>query len=389
MNEQYDVIVIGGGVAGLSTAANITEGKVLVLEKERIKTKEKRHLRFTFLNSMARFGLSNCICARYNVLSLRSLSGSTFDFEFDDFEMSLLDLGKINSTLKKHIEKTQEVRERTEVFDITQSNHGLEVEISRDNKRETISTKYLVDASGNSFFTRRKFNLDFSDFLCACLAATFKGGYIGESQVLTFILPTSQFQFGGWLFPFDTNNYEFGVADGWRKIISSPINKLHRLYGDIQKHPALNDIIQDSKKQEWDTGIVPVGISYPLVFNRICYVGDTVGQATPWYIEGVRPILETSIMCAQAINASLKRNDKSLLSTYQKRWDSIYGEVFQTYNYKTKWTKNTKEWEMTSVQHTVSEFKRDKTHLLDLLRYDKMSEKGQNYLRTITAQFSQ
>jgi len=34
MSEHYDVIVIGGGVAGLSTAGNITEGSVLLLEKE-------------------------------------------------------------------------------------------------------------------------------------------------------------------------------------------------------------------------------------------------------------------------------------------------------------------------------------------------------------------
>jgi len=164
MGEQYDVIVIGGGVAGLSTAANITEGSVLLLEKDKIKTQEKGYLRFTFLNSMERFALSNCIVAKYNVLSFRSTTGSKFDFQFDDFEILLLDLGKTHSVLKKHVEKMQEIRERMEIIDVKQNNHKIEVEISKDNNIENISAKYLVDASGYRFFIRKKFNLKMPRF---------------------------------------------------------------------------------------------------------------------------------------------------------------------------------------------------------------------------------
>ena len=62
---------------------------------------EKRYTRFSFLNSMDRFGLSDSILRKYDVLSYISTTGSRFDFHFDSNELIVLDLGKIHKTLKK------------------------------------------------------------------------------------------------------------------------------------------------------------------------------------------------------------------------------------------------------------------------------------------------
>lgn len=388
MSEQYDVIVIGAGIAGLSTAANITEGNVLIIEKDKIITQERRYLRSTFLKSMDRFALSNCILTKYNVLSFRSITGSKFDFHFDDFEILLLDLGRINGTLKKHIEKMQEIKEEVEVVDVKQDNHKIEVVISENNNIETIHAKYLVDASGNSFFTRKKFNLRSFHLLCTCLGATFKNGYKGEPNVITIILPTAQFKCGGWIYPFDTKDYSFGIADILEDV-GAPATILNEQFKQVQKHPLLEEIIQNGFEQNWDIGIIPVGSSHPLVFGRICYIGDVVGQATPWFIDGVRPILESSIMCANAINLALKQDDKSSLNIYQTNWGSTYGEVYNDYNHWEKWTKPVGALEETSVRHMLNEFKNGQTHLLDHLRYYDMSESGRDYLRNLRPQFCQ
>jgi len=386
MSDQYDVIVIGGGIAGLATAANITDGKVLLLEKDRIRTQEGRYLRFIYLNSIDRFGLSNCILTKYNVLSLRSTTGSKFDFHFDDHEMLLLDLGKIHSTLKKHIEKNHEIREKIQIRDVKQNNQKIEVEISRNNDVTRIYTKYLVDASGNQFFTRKKFHLECPDLLSACLSAPFKGGYIGDLKTITFIIPTSQFKSGGWLYPFNNRDYTLGIAQTVDNTDTSPIF-LKGILTQLQNHPIFEDVLQEGNRQEWDVGIIPVGISYPLVFSRICYVGDVVGQANPWDMNGIRPTLECSIICADAINLALKQDDKSLLENYHNNWNSTYGPEYNNYDHWGKWTKTTEAWESTSMKHMLDDLKHGQDHLLNRLRYYNMSESRYNYLKNLRSHY--
>jgi flavin-dependent dehydrogenase len=385
MSERYDVIVIGGGVAGLSTAANITEGNVLLIEKDRIKTQEKGYLRFSFQNSMDRFGLSNCVLTRYNVLSFRSITGSKFDFHFEDHEMVLLDLGKIHSTLKSHIEKKHGFREKIEIVDVKQNNQKVEVEISENNDIKTIYAKYLVDASGNEFFTRKKFNLKCSDLFCTCFGAMFENGYTGEINVLTLILPSTNFKCGGWIYPLD-NDYSFGIADALRNMVSPDV-ALSEQFNKVQKDPTFRNIIQGGIRQDWDMGVIPLGISNPLVFGRICYIGDVVGQANPWNALGIRPILELSIMCANAINLALKQDDKTLLENYQNNWDSTYGEVYSNYNHWGKWSKSTKAWKETSMNRMLNEFEFNQKNLVDQLRYYNLPEKKRFYLETLTANF--
>ena len=134
---------------------------------------------------------------------------------------------------------------------------------------------------------------------------------------------------------------------------------------------------------------MPVGISYPLVFDKICYVGDAVGQATPWNGDGVRSILDATIMCGNAINLALKRNDKSLLENYKINWDSSYGPVYNNYDHWKKWTKTTEAWEETSIKHMLNDSKYGQDHLLDLLRYYNMPKKGRDYLKNLKSQIYQ
>jgi len=152
--------------------------------------------------------------------------------------------------------------------------------------------------------------------LCNCLGATFKNGYIGEPNVVTIILPTAKFKCGGWIYPFNTKHYVFGIADALKNIVSPEII-LNGQFDQMRKHPLLKDIIQDSFRQDWDIGIIPVGVSYPLVFGHTCYVGDVVGQVTPWFLDGIRPVLESSIICANAINLALKKDEESLLHDFR------------------------------------------------------------------------
>jgi flavin-dependent dehydrogenase len=337
---------------------------------------------------MDRFGLSDSILIKYDVLSYISTTGSRFDFHFDSNELIVLDLGKIHKTLKKQVEKTHKIREQIKITDVKQNNNKVKIEISENDEKKNFFTKYVIDASGNEFFTRKKFNLRCPELCCPCLSASIFGGYKGEHNVITFILPTDQFKSGGWLYPFDNGDYVFGIADTFENMVLP--ETLERRFNEIQKYPILEDILEEGIRDKWDAGIIPVGFSPPLVFDRICYVGDIIGQVNPWDMNGVRPTLESSIMCANAIDVSLKNNNKSFLSEYQKNWDFTYGPQYSNYDHYRKWTKTTEEWEKTSMKYMVDVFKKYGQEIfLNQLRYYKMPKEGSDYLKKLRSRFCQ
>jgi len=388
MSEHYDVIVIGGGIAGLSTAANITEGDVLLLEKDKIKTEEKRYLRSTFMRSPERFGFSKCVLKKYDTYLLQSLTGLKLEIHFDDYELKLLDLGKINKFLKKEIERKSDIREKIEVKDVKFSNNKIEVTISDRDDINTLSTKYVIDASGTSFFTRKIFNLKCPDILCHCLSATFYEDYIGDPDILTYIMPTDEFKCGGWIFPFNEKDHHFGIADSL-STIESPSNVLNAIYDRTKKHPIFENMIRGNDLKKWDIGIIPIGYQKPLVYNRIAYVGDIVVQATPWLFEGIRPISEASIMCANVVNAALKNKNKSLLKKYEDEWYSTYGRIYESHHYQEKWNRTTLEWDKSLKRMSKIVDTDGKMAFLGFLKYDKMPENHRNYLRNLRSQFCQ
>jgi len=377
MSEHYDVIVIGGGVAGLSTAGNITEGNVLLLEKDRIRTEEKRYLRFTFMDSVERLGLLGCIIKRYDKISFQT-PANRLDVEYNDFEFVLIDLGKLHRKLMKYLTKKQEIKEKRIVTAVKNRDKMIEVKVSHEDTVEKIFTRYLVDASGSSFFTKKIFNLPCPNLVCHCCEAIFSGGYTGDTNTIKFIGPSTQFKFGGWIYPIDKDNYSFGLTNNLN-FLNLSLQSLDTKFKQVKYDLGLADKIESGSICDSNMGLIPVGISYPVIFGRICYVGDIVSQATPWMLEGVRPSLDASIMCANAINEALKQQEESLLEKYKEDWNFTYGTVYNATDLTQKWNRTDEEWG-NSFKRMMKLAKMSKTHFLRLLKYDQMSEDAEEHL---------
>jgi flavin-dependent dehydrogenase len=380
VSERYDVIVIGGGVAGLSTAANITEGNVLLLEKNRIRTEEKRYLRFTFMDSVERLRLLDCIIERYDKILFQTPT-NRLDVEYNNFEFVIIDLGKLHKKLMKYLTKKQEINEKWKVTAVKNRNKMIEVKVSHEGAIEKIFAKYLVDASGNSFFTKKIFNLPYPNLVCHCCEAMFRGGYIGDPNTITFIGPSTKFKFGGWIYPIDKGNYLFGLTNNLN-FFNLPLQSLDTKFKQVKYDLRLADKIEGGVIYDSNMGLIPVGISYPVIFGRICYVGDTVSQATPWMLEGVRPSLDASIMCADAINEALKQQEESLLEKYKEYWNFTYGAVYNAINLMWKWDRTDEEWS-NSFKRMSKIAQMNKKQFLRLLKYDKMSEKAEERLANL------
>ena len=81
----FDVIIVGGGPAGLGSALHLAEKgmDVLLLEKNRINTTPKTWL--TFDHIIEKYGLEECIRNRFSKVTFSCYLGNTYSFQRNDF----------------------------------------------------------------------------------------------------------------------------------------------------------------------------------------------------------------------------------------------------------------------------------------------------------------
>jgi flavin-dependent dehydrogenase len=71
-------------------------------------------------------------------------------------------------------------------------------------------------------------------------------------------------------------------------------------------------------------GSIPAEPVKDLVVDHVMRVGDAAGHATPHMMEGVRPCIESGMLCGMIAAEAYKKGDfsKNLLRKYEKLWQN-------------------------------------------------------------------
>ncbi len=378
--EKYSITIIGGGIAGLSTAHSIsskTEATLLIVEKGTAGDPTKTSP-FTFPDTVQRFHLSNAVLQKYTRFTYRSPTGVVASFKYEKPPFVTLDYQKACSILLNQVTKKNNVKvlEKTEALDFKTTKTDLKLTLSNST---TVSCDLLVDASGSNFFASRKLGIRLPSLYSHPYGEFLEGCEIEDPEEMCIFSGIKYGNGGGWMYPIDKETARFGFATVTTST-AYPRDIVERNFREaIKNFKPYNKMLTGAKRKRLESGTIPIGPLKKFVHKRIALVGDAAGQATSWYNEGVRPALEGGEMCGNAIVEAYQKGKlgDTALTEYQHLWETRNKKSYSRGTRgasKTFFGRSQEDWD-NSIRHQAS---LSPDEMIAIIRYNRWPSSGSN-----------
>jgi len=316
--KEFDVVIIGGGLAGSSTALNLSKKgySVLVIEKEKVQ--DYKPCAGGMASSMQKFiplDIRDAIESKINYVEFRwKASDKVIADLADESPFLIIKREKLDQLLlDESLRNGAQIIKPVLVEKITKKIDKWE--ITCDNKRKYIS-EFLVIADGSQSDWAEYFNLGpRKPKFANTISLRFKG--LGEIP-----RDTVRFEFGfikygfAWAFPLkESLNVGLGTFINNNLLENQTINnQVIKSFGfDDFSHKTIN-----KKLRIWNG-------FHPINGEKVLAVGDAASLCDPFLAEGIRPSLISSYHAAECIDQCLSGKVDDL-NLYTKRINHNWGK---------------------------------------------------------------
>ena len=388
--QSYDVVVIGGGPAGATTAAILAEAgrKVLVVERTKFprfhigeSLMPESYWVFERLGMLPRLRDSDFV-KKYSVQFVTATGKESQPFFFDErdprecsqtwqvprdrFDQMMLD---------NAAERGAEVWMEANVNDVILEDAAHDdlpratgvVVTPKDGQPIRVAAKVVVDATGMNALLSKKLGIRKTDpkLRKASLFAHYKGCRRdpGKNAGATLVLSTAQNDGWFWYIPLPNDVTSVGVVGDLDRLMSDKTRTPEqKLEDEIANCPGLADRMPGSQRVS-DVHVIS-DFSYRATRcagEGWVLVGDAFGFLDPMYSSGVFLALKSGEMAADAINEAFAKRDFS--APQLSRWgDDVAGGM--SLIRKLVYAFYTKEFSFGRFVKTFPEYKDDVIALL-------------------------
>jgi len=282
MSRYYDVVIVGAGIAGTGLAYNLKregyKGSVLIIDKKEPGSNAAFVYRNTFPETIREYNLP------YEHVFQGAIVGTYAHPTEINEKFYFINYKKVCNFLFKNsfagYREEKAINVRGNLLATNQNTYRF---------------RYFIDCSGASFFLRKLYNLPMP----------FRY-WIGNVKLLK-----NKVNLGNYF-------YYFAKEDGYMEDFYS-VNDII-MQGDWQyvshinfnlikicKNNFFNKYIKNPKEIKQEKVIIPATFVLPITMKNYAFLGDSFGNATTSASEGIRPILDSSKILAEAIiNNNLK-----------------------------------------------------------------------------------
>lgn len=339
---KYDIAIVGGGPAGLSAAYSASRlgAKVALFEKDPSFGHNIRTSGVSWIKEMEKYEISNDY---YNPIR---------DFCFISPNNEIKISGKEDTACVLDVRKTYQLLAtqaaaagadlyvKSQVTEISRDPISKinSLKITSTSGPDSIESPLVIDASGFSSFVARKLGYVTewrrygagAEYECYCEKV--------DRSTLTLMVGSMYSEAGyAWVFPLSENRVRIGVGIGKPNSQVDPIKKLNGLIKG-----RINPLGNMGKIQpiEFHFGLIPnQGLRAKSTYDGLILVGDTVGQANPLVLEGIRYAIEFGRLAGKVGVESLSygSNLDSLKSYEEANKKTLEKKINSALKVQTRW----------------------------------------------------
>ncbi len=312
-NFNYDIVIVGGGPAGLSAAWSAAKSgtKVAVLERDEAIGQNVRTSGVTWIKEARSFGIPP---QYYNPIKNYAFysPNNVIVKKSKEPEVAVLDVRKTYQYLAYEAAKAgAEIFLRTNVTDIIKQDGKL-TGVKATSLKEDMSfhSRVIIDASGFYSVVGKATGLA-SQWKRFGAGAEYEA-YVEKLDPQTWYLMVGQsYSPAGyaWVFPLGENRARIGVGIGKPESQEDATQRLQEL---LEKKPKPLDAMGKIVPVEFHYGLIPnEGLRSSTVDDNLILVGDSAGQANPLVLEGIRYAIEFGRKAGEVAGNAIKSGDTS------------------------------------------------------------------------------
>lgn len=393
IKDRYDVIIVGAGPAGTTTAKNCAEHglDVLVLDRNNEIGTPKRCGEGLSANSVEKLKLKmpgRCIAQNINGAIVYAPNGRRIDIAFEGTKGFVLERKFFDKWLAfEASRKGAKIVSKSYVFDLIKNNgfiHGVKANVMGDLCE--IKGDVIVAADGVESVIARKAGMKTNKI--PSLSDTgfqyeMSGIDIENTDMIQLFFGFKTAPRGYvWIFPKGNDIANVGIG-----ITGMGAEKTAKQYLDsfIQKTPGL----RKGSIIEVNAGCIPVGgFMESMVANGVIGVGDSVNQVNPIHGGGIAESMIAGGIAADVIANAKSLNDFSEknLSAYNKLWWEQRGKHLRNVEKVREAFENMSDEQMNSLAEVLSgEDLTDMAHGKNLAKIAKIliKYKMKNFAKTL------
>ncbi len=320
--KKYDIVVVGGGGAGLNVAYQLSKFKkykIAVVDGKSDLLKLSFHTLASFID-IERFDLTRNVVATDITEVVFYSSNEKANIKCKGY---IIDKVKLHEELLVLCKKNNVdifCKEKIEKFDKDEKGNISKIV----GKTSTFEAKIFIDATGATGFFSKKFDLQ-QEKIPVAVGLEYNVKYLGKDSQ-AHLLIGKVFKSGyGWIFPLNNNRAIIGCGS----FNESEIRDMKSNLDEMFEHKLIKGLVQKDNSRLY-SGFIPITDPVKdVVFKNVVCVGDSVSQVNPIVGEGYRFVMEAGLIAAPFIDQAIQRDDNSILYGYQKAWNKKYYDTYK------------------------------------------------------------